>query len=89
MGVLANGLYDAKHFEDALPVQEAELSMYLRLGASSGAILAAKGNLANTYDMLRREQHALQIRRDVYSGRLKLDGKQGEHTLRLFRLGIA
>ena len=34
MNVLGNGLSDAGHYEDALSVQEAELSMMRRVGAS-------------------------------------------------------
>ena len=39
MTQLGNGLCDAKHYEDALSVREAELSMLLRLGAPEGDML--------------------------------------------------
>ena len=39
MRQLGNGLSDAKHHKDALPVQEAELSMLRRIGASEEDIL--------------------------------------------------
>ena len=41
-----------------------------------------KGNLANTYQNLGRFDETLSMRRDVYSGRLKLNGEEDEVTLR-------
>ena len=41
-----------------------------------------QGNLANTYHRLGRSEEALRIRQDVYSGYLKLFGKEHEETLR-------
>ena len=49
MNQLGNGLYATGHYEDALSVREAELSMVRRLGAPEKTILAAQGNLASTY----------------------------------------
>ena len=72
ISVLGNGLADAGHNEDALSVGEAELSMLRRLGGAEDSMLAAKGNLASTYEVLGRKEEALSMRRDVYSGRLKL-----------------
>ena len=46
MSVLGNGLYHAGHYEDALVVNEAELSMLRRVGAPEESILAAQNNLA-------------------------------------------
>ena len=40
-----------------------------------------QGNLANTYRHLGREEEALSMRRDVYSGRLKLSGHEDLNTL--------
>ena len=40
-----------------------------------------QGNLANTYHALGRNEEALRIRRDVYSGRLKLFGEEHRDTL--------
>ena len=71
MGVLGSGLFDANHHEDALSVQEAQLSMLRRLSASGGRILVVQTNLAITYEMLGRREEALQMRRDVYSGHLR------------------
>ncbi len=79
---LGNGLYLAKHNEDALSVIEASLSMKLRVGASEESILAAQGNLAITYAELGRGEEALRMRRDVYSGRMKLNGEEHVETLR-------
>ena len=80
MTQLGNGLTEAEHDEDALTVGEAELSMMRRLGASETRILAAQCNLAITYDQLGRDEEALSMKRDVYSGHLKLYGVQNRHT---------
>jgi hypothetical protein len=40
-----------------------------------------QGNLASTYRMLDRNQQASWMYRDVYSGRLKLNGEEHERTL--------
>ena len=40
-----------------------------------------QNNLAITYSNLGRHEEALRLRREVYSGRLKLDGKEHENTL--------
>ena len=81
MTALGNGLYGAEHYEDALPVQEAELSVRQRLGDSANNILAVQGNLAGTYQMLGRLEDAQRIYRDVYSGYLKLNGEEHLQTL--------
>ena len=44
-------------------------------------VLAAQSNLALTYSKLGRDEEALQIERDVYSGFLKLQGEEHEYTL--------
>jgi len=80
MTVLGQGLFAASRHEDALSVQEAEFSILRRLGAS-GLFFAAQSNLANTYHALGRNEEALRIRRDVYSGRLKLFGEEHRDTL--------
>ena len=81
MNVLAGGLLGADHHEDALSIQEAELAMERRLGASEYNILVMQGNLAMTYARLGRVEQALQIERDIYRGRLKLNGEEHEDTL--------
>ena len=81
MTTLGNGLYAAKHDEDALSVQEAELSMKRRIGTSEGDMLAVQANLASTYRALGREEQALRLKRDVYSGYLKLHGEERRETL--------
>jgi len=45
-------------------------------------MLVTQGNLANTYHVLGRLEEALSVRREVYSGRLKLDGREQVGTLR-------
>ena len=81
MNVLGNGLNNAKHWEDALTVQEAELSMLRRHGAPADVILYTQANLANTYQKLRRLEEARSMERDVYSGLLRLNGEEHPHTL--------
>ena len=75
MSVLGNGLDAAERFEDALVVQEAELAMVRRLDDSEGAILVVQNNLAGTYQYLGQSEQALRLKRDVYSGYLKLKGE--------------
>ncbi len=81
MNLLGNGLSSANHHEDALSVQDAHLSMLRRLGASAGQRLDVQNNLAETYKMLGRLDEALRMRRDIYSGRLKLEGKEHRSTI--------
>ena len=45
-------------------------------------MLIAQGNRAITYQLLGRVEDALRLKRDVYSGRLKLFGIENEETLR-------
>ena len=82
MTTLGNALSDAKHFKDALSVREAELSMERRVGAAEEDLLVARGNLAGTYRNLGRIEEALQMRRDVYFGLLRLYGEEHGETLR-------
>ena len=82
MNQLGNGLLSADHHEEALSVQEAELAMMRRLGASEQNILAVQSNLASTYVYLGRPEQALQMDRDIYSGRVKLNGNYHEETIR-------
>ena len=86
---LGNGLSEAKHHEDALIVEEANLSMLQRVGASEHNILDARSNLASTYwslgqleGSLGRLKDGLLLKRDVYSGRLRLNGEEHRSTLR-------
>ena len=75
MRQLGNGLSAAKHHEDELIVEEAQLSMLRRLGASEYNILGALNNLANTHATLGRLEEASRIQRDVYYGHVKLNGE--------------
>ena len=72
----------AAHFQDAMSVQEAELSMRRRLGTSEQDMLITQSNLAMTYGQLGQHERALQLKRDVHAGRLKLDGEEDEGTLK-------
>ena len=78
---LANGLSEANLHEAALSVEEVRLSMLRRIGASEERVLISQGNLANTYEKLRRYETALQMKRDVYSGSLRLNGPVHKSTL--------
>ena len=62
MSRLGLGLHDAGHHEDALVVQEAELSTIRRLGGSEGDVLTAQNNLANSYHDLGRNDEVLRLR---------------------------
>ena len=81
MNLLGTGLSQAEHHEDALSVEEANLSMLRRLGASERNILVMQGNLACTYARLGRDDEALCLRRDVYSGYLKLLGEEHRSSI--------
>ena len=63
-------------------LREAELAILRRNGASEHNILAVQANLAMTYEELGRGEQASQMERDVYRGRLKLNGEEHEMTLR-------
>ena len=64
-------------------MKEADLSMRRRLGDSEEGILVARSNLAVTYTSIGRFEEALRTERDVYSGRMKLNGEEHERTLRV------
>ena len=81
MSVLGTALLAAGHTKDALSVQEAELSMRQRLGDSEQQMLIVQSNIASSYQMLGQFERAVPIGRDVYSGRLKLLGKEHGDTL--------
>ena len=82
MSMLGNGLSDAKHDVNALPVREAVLSLCRRLDGPEENMLVAQGNLASSYQMLRRGDLAVSMRRDIYDGRLKLSGEEHIETIR-------
>ena len=82
MTELGSGLYLAKHYEDALSVQEAELSMLRRLGAPEENVLITQGNIGNSYQLFGRLEEALGVRQDVYSGTLKFKGEEHHETFR-------
>ena len=78
---LGNGLSHAEHYEDALSVQEAELSMLRRLGAPENNILGTQNNLGSSYNRIGRLEQAANAFRDVYSGYLKLYGEEHERSI--------
>jgi tetratricopeptide (TPR) repeat protein len=84
MRQLGNGLSAAGCHEEALSVKEADLALMQRLGRPElqESLLAAQTNLAITYTSLGRDEEALQTERDVYSGRMKLNGNEHCSTLR-------
>ena len=81
MNVLGAGLSGANRYEDALSVQEAELSMRRRLGDLEANMLGVQGNLARTYRALERFEQALSLRRAVYSASLRLFGMDSRDSL--------
>ena len=81
MTELGNGLHAADHHEDAMSVQEAEISLLRRVGAPEDNILAAQSNLALSYRRLGRFEEALRMQREVYSGSLRLEGEECPKTL--------
>ena len=81
MTTLGNGLHYAGHKEDALTVGEAELAVLRRIGTQEGNVLVAQSNLAMTYQALGRFQEALRLRRDTYSGNLRLFGEEHAESL--------
>ena len=81
MSSLACSLSEANRLAEAVLVLEAELSVLRRIGASEDEILASQSNLANAYQDLGRFEQGSRMLRDVYSGRLKLNGKEHEKTL--------
>ena len=80
MKLLGTGLSTANHHKDALGVEEAHLSLLWRIGAPEDSILGMQTNLSSTYGQLGRDEEALSMKRDVYSGHLKLYGVQNRHT---------
>jgi len=80
MSVLGNGLSAADYNEEALTVREAELAMLRRADAPEYNTLSVMSNLAIAYEALGRPE-ALQAKRDVYYGYLKLQGDEHQHTL--------
>ena len=81
MGLLGSGLSEADRDEEALSVKQATLATKRRVGAPEENILIAQSNLASTYSRLGRNEEALRLKRDVYSGLLKLAGEEYETTL--------
>ena len=58
MNLLGNGLHSAYHYEDALTVREAELSMLRRLGAPGPAVFAVQSNLGHSECAAKRASRA-------------------------------
>jgi len=81
MRQVANGLAAVDHDEDALTVEEAQLSLMRRLDYSEEGLLTMQENLAVSYARLGRVEEALLMQRGVYSGRMKLYGEEHANTL--------
>ena len=81
MSLLGSGLSEADHHVDALSVQEAELSMMRRVGASEESILITQSNLATTYSKIGRFEEALRMDREVYAGFKSIFGNCDRRTL--------
>ena len=52
-----------------------------RIGASEEDLLVVQSNLAGTYQYLGQSEQALRLKRDVYSGYLKLKGEESRNTM--------
>jgi tetratricopeptide (TPR) repeat protein len=81
MTQLGNGLSSAGHREEVLSMRETELSMWRHLGARDADLFDVQTNLAIAYGELGRLESALEIKRDVYFGRLRVNGEEHERTL--------
>ena len=57
------------------------MSAMQRFGASGDTLLAAQSNLSSVYFSLGREDEALAIDREVYSGTLRLNGEDHKDTI--------
>ena len=82
MNQLGNGLAGVGHHEDALSVQEADLSTLRRVGASHPHILTVQSNMAHSYHRLGRLDDSLGIRRTIYSDWLRMFGLANREGLR-------
>ena len=78
---LGNGLFAAKHWVDALSVKEAEFSMLQRTEQSASYMLSTQENLATAYELTGRLDQCLQMRQDIYSRRLVVQGEENIDTL--------
>ena len=83
MSLLGSGLSDAHHDEDALSVKESRVGYAAARWRTRRQHSARRSNLANTYHVLGRLEEALQIERDVYAGRLKVQGEEHPKTLHI------
>jgi len=81
MNVLGSGLHGGNHDEEALSVYEADLATKRRLGASEDSILVTQTCIANLHARLGRNEQASNMLRDVYSGRVRLNGEEHEETV--------
>ena len=81
MSVLGSGLDEAGHHEDALAVQEAELSLLRRLRASEKQMLVVQSNLSTTYANLGRTDDSLRMDKAIYASSLRLYGESHGETL--------
>jgi hypothetical protein len=75
MGTLGNGLSATDNWQEAMSVEEAQLATMRRLGAAEESILIVQSNLAGTYEHTGRLEEALQMKRGVYFGHLRLHGE--------------
>jgi tetratricopeptide (TPR) repeat protein len=82
MNLLGNGLSAGEYHEDALSVREAQVSLARRSNVSEAYMLNIQGNLANSYEQMGRLEETMTLRREIYSGFLKLFGKENWQNLR-------
>ncbi len=80
-GQVGSGLSMAGHHAEAKSVREAELSLLQRIGAEERYKLHTQCNLANSYQKLGMIDQTLHMRRDVYSGFVRLYGEESDKTI--------
>ena len=77
MGQLGNGLYEVLEHQGRVVREEAELSLERRLvQIEENTVLALQSNIAMVYHQLGRLEEGHKHERDVYSGRLRLNGEE-------------
>jgi len=80
MNELGLGLSAVGHHENALSVQEAELDTLRRVGAPDKHIVEVLRCLASTYQSLGRNEKAMGVRKEIYSGFVELYGEEDRQT---------
>ena len=81
MNQLGNGLREAKHYQDALSVIEADLATERRIGACEEALLVTRTNLCICLSDLGRAEECLKMRREILADTSRIYGPDHENTI--------